>query len=268
MLSRIISGRKLFHALTFVALFYADSLFAIDTESDREAIVSARSKRFYKSNSVRRYLSFGGNYSSTGTSKNYELNSRYLHQSSSQIHEFNFQHENNYANLGTAAGKRFLVKKSELYDGSLSSKFIIGESKNYGVGYHRTIYDDLSKYYMDQRTAFGVGRLFLNDTLELDASVGYQDVKAYGHKWSFIPSFRTNIRLSPKLTLNSRGYVFIDHESMDNELKTSLIYRLNNKVSFEMRYTFEQRRYENDADKRGENAVSKMLTFGLVFDLE
>lgn len=256
-------------AATFVAAFFpfAPVAIAIDSESDREALVSARSKKFYKTNSVRKYLSLGGNYSSSGTAKKYEATSRYLYQSSSQIHEFNFQHESSYANLGTAAGKRFLVKKSELYDGSLSSKFIVGETKNYGVAYHRTIYDDLSKYYMDQRTALGVGRLFLDDTLEFDAGVGYQDVKAYGHKWSFVPSFRANIKLSPKIMLNSRGYLFIDHESMDNELKTSLIYRLNNKTSLELRYTFEQRRYENDAGRVEENAVNKMLTFGMVFDL-
>jgi hypothetical protein len=267
MLSLRFSYWKSVPVFAFLAFFSLES-FAIDTESDREAVVSARSKKFYKSNSARQYLSLGGNYSATGTAKSYEFNSRYLYQSSNQIHEFNFQHESSYGNLGSAAGKRYLVKKSELYDGTLSSKFIIGESKNYGVGYHRTIYDDLSKYYMDQRWALGAGRLFLNDNLEIDASIGYQDVKTYGHKWSFIPSFRANIKLSPKFTLNSRGYLFIDHESMDNELKTSLIYRFSNRTSFEIRYTIEQRRYEVDDDRVQSNAIAKVLTFGLVFDLD
>lgn len=255
-------------ALAFVLFFSPIELFAIDSESDREALVSAKSKKFYRSNSVRKYLSIGGDYTSTGTSKKYEFDTRYLYQSKSQIHQFDFQKEDKYSNLGSSKGKTYLVKKSELYDGAISSKFTLGETENYFAGYHRTIYDDMSKYYRDQRTAAGFGRMFFKRKLELDCSIGYHDVKVYGYKMSVIPSYRANIKLDKKFSINSRGYFYIDHESMDNEIKTSLIYRFSKNTSFEIRYTFEQRRYEDDTKKLMQiNSVYKKLTMGLVFDL-
>jgi Protein of unknown function, DUF481 len=259
----------LFLPLGLFFLFPSISALAIDNESDREAIVSAKSKKFYKSNRARQYLSFGGNYNSNQSSKNYELTSRYLYQNNRFINEFNFQHESKYANLGSTAGKTYLVKKSELYDASASSKALLFDTKNYGVFYHRTIYDDMSKYYRDQRTAVGLGKMFFDDRIEFDTSLGYQDVAAYGYKLSVIPSLRIIWKINDKLSFNQRAYLFVDHESMDNDFKTSLIYRINEKMSFEIRHTFEQRRYEDDSPKqrRTENQVYKSITFGLVLDL-
>jgi hypothetical protein len=262
----------------FLPLFYLFFLIclplsslALDGESDREAIISARSKKFYHKAArkipARKYLSLGGNRSSSDSSKSQELNIRYLHHSDSQIHQFDFEQKNYYSNQGSSSNKLHLVKKSELYDGTISSKFILGETRNYGVIYHRTIYDDLSDYYRDQRTAVGAGRMFFDGNLELDASIGYQEVKEYGYKVSFIPSMRLNFKLSENFSLNQRGYLFIDHKSMDNDLRTALRYRLSDKASFEIRHNFEQRRYEDSKKRKQENQVNRSITFNLVFNL-
>ena len=70
------------------------------------------------------------------------------------------------------------------------------------------------------------------------------------------------------ITGEARGYWFFDHESFDNELKTSLVYRLSDRMSFELRQTFEKRRYEADDDREVTNQINRSLTFGMIFDLQ
>lgn len=255
--------------LSFFVLFTSQisEVFAVDSESHREAIVSPRSKKFYKSNRSKQYLSFGGIYSSDYNSKKYQLNSRYLYQSDNFINEINYKGEANYADKGSGDNKRSYVKTTELYDVTISSKARIGEGNNYGVFFHRTIYDNLSSYYYDLHTAIGVGRMFFKNSLEFDLSVGYNDAKHYGYKMDVIPSLRAKFKITNKLTLTQRGYWFIDHESMDNGLKTSLVYRLGKKLSIELRNNFEQRRYEDDEDNVVVNRVNRSTTIGLIFDL-
>jgi len=253
--------------LSFISLQFLQEAFAVDSEANREAVVSPRSKRFYKTSGSKKYLSFGGNYSSDYNSKSYDLTARYLYQSSNYIHEINFQNENKYGDSGSAKNKRYDVKKSELYDFSLSSKARIKDSENYGVLFHRTMYNDLSKFYYDLHTAIGLGRMFFKEKLEFDISLGYHDIKNYGHKIDIIPSIRTNFRITKNLTLTQRGYWFFDHESMDNELKSSLVYRISDRMSLELRHAFEKRRYEEDDKHVATNLVNRSVTVGLVFDL-
>lgn len=254
-----------------VALFFFQSskaAFAVDARANREDVVAPRSKKLYRSNSARQYLSLGGNHTSDYNSKNYQFNAKYFYQSSNFIHEANFKNENKYSDSGSGSNRRYSVKTSELYDASFSSKMRLGDSENYAVGFHRTMYDDLSKYYFDMHTAVGVGRMFFNDKIELDLSVGYHDIKTYGHEIDFIPSIRTNFHITKNLTLIQRGYWFIDHESTDNELKTSLVYRIKERLSLELRHAFEQRRYEDDHNHVVVNQITRSTTLGLVFDLE
>ncbi len=251
----------------FVSILYIDNSLAVDSESSREAIVSSRNRKFYKSSRDRQYLALSGNVDSDHNSKDYEFGTRYLYHSDRFINNLDFSHEVKYRDLGTRPGKTVRVKRSELYDLSLSSKAKIFDTNNYAVFYHRTIYDDMSKYYYDLRTAAGVGRMFFKDALEIDFSLGYHDVKTYGNNFSVIPSFRFKKKITDKLRITQRGYLFIDHESMDNEIRTSLIYKLSKKVSFEIRHTFEQRRYERDEKRVGINQVRRLTTIGLIFDL-
>lgn len=179
----------------------------------------------------------------------------------------NFQHESEYADRGSSTSKEYAVKTSELYDLALSSKSRIKESNNYTVLYHRSIYDDLSNYYYDGRIAASLGRMFFNDKLEWDFSLSYHDVKEYGNDVDFITSWRANIKVTDNITFVQRAYLFLDHESMDNQFRTSLVYRIRNRLSLELRHNFEQRRYEEDNKNRTNNLVNRSVTIGIVFDL-
>ena len=188
-----------------------------------------------------------------------------LYQSNDHIHELNFKNEHDYGDSGSYSNKRYDVKKSELYDFSISSKARISDSKNYGVVFHRTQYDRLSSYVYNLNTAIGLGRMFFKEKIELDLSVGHHKTsnnqKNGDSEINFITSIRTNFKITNRLTLIQRGYWFIDHQSFDNELKSSLVYRLNDRLSFELRHAFEQRRYA------ASNQISRSMTAGLVFDL-
>lgn len=253
--------------LSFFVVQNPEDVFAVESRSNRESVVSPRTKKFYKSNSAKQYLSIGGSYTSDYNSKNYQLTSRYLYQSHSFIHEVNFQHETSYSDVGTGKNRKYDAKNSELYDLTIASKARLFDSENYGVLFHRTIYDDLSKYYYDTRTALGLGRMFFKEKIELDVSLGYHDIKSYGNEVDVITSIRTNFKITEHLTLTQRGYWFFDHESIDNQLKTSLVYRLTDKMSFELRHNFEKRRYEEDDKRVVTNQVNRSMTVGLIFDL-
>lgn len=257
-------------AFAIIIVAFPQKSFATFSESGREAIVSARSKRFYdKESKKREYISFGGSYSSDYNSKDFDIVSRYLYQSSRFINELNFENNNDYRDKGSGDNREYGVKTSELYDTTLSSKIRFEENgRNYAVFYHRTLYDEMSNYYYDLRNAIGVGRVFLDNKAELDISIGYQNTKNFGNRINIIPSIRTNFRLSKNLRFSQRGYLFIDQKSMDNGLKSRLIYRLSGKMSFEIRHNFEQRRYENDSNSKVENLVNRNITVGLVFDLD
>jgi len=250
----------------FVVFLFAEA-FAVEPTSQREAIVAPRAKRFYKSSRARQYLSFGGSYSSDYNSRQYQLVSRYLYQGERAIHEGNFKQQTDYSDSGSGSKKQYDAKKSELYDFSWSTKALFKDSKNYGVLYHRTIHDGFTKYSHDSRNAIGIGRLFLKERLEWDVSLGYHDVQHYGSEADLITSWRANFKLSEKITLVQRAYLFFDKTSTDSDFKTSLVYRIGEKLSFELRHNFERRNYIDDGDTAATNLASRSITIGLIFDL-
>jgi len=250
----------------FILLFFSAAN-ALEKEAQREAIVTPRSKRFYPRQQAKQYISFGGIYNSDYNSKQYQLNSRYLYQSNKMVNEMNFDHETRYADSGSGSKKKYRAKDRELYDLALSAKIKIGETNNYLVGYHRSIYDEFSNYTYDVRNAVGVGRAFFDGAFELDASLGYRDVKSEGEKMDFITSWRSNFKITEKLTFIQRAYLFLDNESVDNQFRSSLLYRIGERLSLELRHNFEQRRYENNAQNDVENFVNRSITIGLTFDL-
>jgi hypothetical protein len=270
MLSPRVFGNLFCHFFPLFFIFKplpALAAFSENSETSRQAIVAPRTKKFYKVDEARQYLALGGTYTSDYNSAQYQLNSRYFYQSNRFINEANFMQQTDYKDAGSGKGKRYKTKTGQIYDGSLSSKAIIGETKNYGVFYHRTVYNKFSDYYYDNHTALGVGRMFFKDRIELDTSLGYHNTKNFGSAMSFISSIRVNLKLTDKLTFVQRGYWFVDERSADNELKTSLVYRLNQKLSFELRYSFEQRRYDETEKSRVVNQQNKVATIGVVMDL-
>jgi len=256
--------------LCFFLLFLnpISSFAALDSESDRERIASAKSKTF--SRTARSHQSFllSGSYASDQNSKEYNLDSRYYYRSNKQMHEVNFFQKSSYANLGSSAGKTYLVKKSEVYDAMMSNKFMLLETNNYGVLYNRANYDDLSTYYYDLRTAAGLGRVFWDDKIEFDTSIGYLDIKNSGSKIFLMPAVRLNLKLTKDLTFTQRGYLFLDHESMDDDLRTSLKYKITSKISLSFNHTIEQRKYHDYTKRVTVNNTSRYTSVGLIFDLD
>lgn len=252
-----------FFFLSFLLLLCNPAL-ALDSESDREKIVAAKSRKFYRSSRAIQSFLISGNKDSDYNSKSYQLDSRYYYQSEKWLHEINFFRKTSYSE----SKSKGLEKKSELYDGMMSNKFLIGDSKNYGLLYNRVNYDELSTYYYDLRTAGGFGRIFFEDKIELDASVGYMDIKNSGSKTFLLPSIRLNLPITRNLTFTQRGYWFIDYESMDDDIRTTLKYRINNRVSLVLNHIFEQRKYD-DIKKRAEvNQTRRYISMGFVFDLQ
>jgi hypothetical protein len=242
--------------------------FALESETDRKKSVTPRNARFYKSERSRSYIALNGKYSSNERSKEKEIRSRYLYQSNKYIHQINFLNETYHTNKGTKVGTRHLIKRKEVYDISLSTKSIIANTDNYLVAFHRTIYDDMSDYYRDMQTTVGFGRRMLNQAVELDFGVGYKESKNYSYNINFSPSWRAQYKITKKLTFNQRGFLFIDHEVMDAEIKTGLMYRLNKKLSFEIRHNFDQRRYADKKEREVVNKIRKTVTFGIVYHFD
>ena len=254
--------------LIILLIFLAQKTMAQqELRSAREAVISSQSKKFFQSNRTRQYLSIGGSYGSDYNSKSYQINSRYFLQNENFTHEINAQHQVDYVDIGSGKNKKYKVKKSELYDLMLASKARIFSSNNYGFIYHRSIYDKFSIFLYDQRSALGLGRMFLNQKLEMDFSMAYRDVKMQTYEINYLSSIRINHKFNNKLSLIQRRYIFFEDRLLDQEHKTSLIYRLNNQLSFELRHNFEKRRYIDVAKRVAVNQVSRGVIIGLIFDL-
>lgn len=251
----------------FLVFMQISSAFAVESRSKREAILTPRSKKFYKGNRAKQYLSLTGGYASDKSYTSQALDGRYLYQNYQFIHELNFDYKMDQKDVGSGKKKRFNVKTAQAFDFTMANKIRLFSSQFYGVLYHRLLYDELSSYYHDHRTAGGGGYIFFKDKWELDASISNYVIKDMPSRIDFIVSSRINYKLLDNLTLNQRSYLFLDKMSVDYELRTSLIYRLNQKMSFEIRHNFEKRRYRDFKNKPAINDVSRAITVGLVFDL-
>lgn len=265
MITHHLRKRIALHLFFLPFIILSDPALALDSESDREKIVAARSKKFYRSSRAIQSFLLSGNKDSDYNSKSYQIDSRYYYQSEKQMHEINFFHKVAYSQSSSQG----LKKTSELYDTLLSNKFMLSsESKNYGVLYNRVNYDEFSSYYYDLRSAVGFGRIFFDDKVELDASIGYMDIKNSGSKSFLLPSIRMNFPITRNLTFTQRAYWFIDYESMDDEIRTTLKYRINNRVSLALNHIFEQRKYDDLNKSAAVNQTRRYLSVGFVFDLQ
>lgn len=252
--------------LASVLLSFGASAAAQDSVSDRKRIASAKAKRFYRnSNRVNKALSLAGSYDSDYNSKEYQLDMRYFFQSSRQMHEIDFLRQVRYANVSSS--NKNLVQKDNQYDLEISSKMRLAETNNYLALYSRSNYDDLSKYYYDLRNAVGVGRIFFDDKVEFDVSAGYRNTMTYGNRMFLVPSLRLNLKISPRCSLISRSYVFVDSNGLDDEFKTSIRYQLNKDVSFEVNHTFNKRRYIDEDTSQQLMQVRRFISLGFVFNL-
>lgn len=259
--------------INFFLVFFLSNYFSTkalaqqESKSPREAVLSSFNKRFYQSNRVRQYLAFAGSYNSDYNSKSYQFNSRYFFQNPNYTHEISVFHEVDYADTGSGKTKKYDVKKVESYDLTASSKARLGESLNYGVFYHRSLYDKFSSFLYDHRTAVGIGRAFNNEKIEFDFSLAYRDIKSDTFEIDYLSSLRLTHKFNNKISVMQRSYIFFGKNLYDEEYRTSLLYRLNNKVSLELRHNIEKRRYSDYPKRVNVNQISRGITFGMVFDL-
>lgn len=266
---KLLTKISFYSHLLFFFLFtlfasFANFSFASDTEADREKLVSAKSRKFLRSDKAKQYVIISGNRDSDHNSRSQEIDLRYLYQSKQSLHEINYLQENRYTNKGTTVGNTYLEKDRERYDILISNKFrILKDSQNYLAVYNRVDYDDLSSYYYDFRSAVGFGRSFFSDKIELDASYGYLNIKNSGSKTFLLPSIRINIPITKKITFTQRAFWFIDYESMDNEIRSTLQYRIAKNYSLTLNHIFEQRKYDDLDDRVQVNQTRKYTSIGL-----
>lgn len=260
-----------FLRLVFLFSLKSISAFAIDNnQSDRERVVNARNDRFYKSNTIRQYINLGGEYESDEDSKQYVLSMGHFYRSSKLINEVDFLHQTDYSEKNVKIGKTSelaKVKTSELYDFQLSTKKILKDTQNYFIFYNRTKYDDLSKYYYDSTSSIGLGRMFFNDRLEVDLGIGYSNVKNYGEKITYVPSFRTEFDITPKLHFIQRGFMYFSGNADDYQLRTRFQYLISPRLYLQVTHDYDQRIYSDRKTRHQYNETHRRIVFGFRYDL-
>lgn len=252
--------------VVFFLQFFPSEIFAIDnSQTDRSRVVAPRNDRFYKNARTRQFVNFSGEYESDEDSKQYVILTGHFYRSQKWINETDFLYQVDYGQR--AANNYELQKTSELYDFQISSKAIIGDTQDYLVFYNRSKYDKLSTYYYDITTAGGVGRMFFDDKLEIDISLGHSEVKEYDQKTTFIPSFRAEFDIWEKLHFIQRGYMFFSDQADDYQLRTRFQYPIRGNLYLQLSHDFDKRSYSNEAKNQKVNEVHRRILFGFRYDL-
>ncbi len=252
--------------LLLLAINFSNKSFAIDNnQTDRARVISPRNERFYKSNRIRQYVNFGGEYESDENNKQYVFSLGHFYRSSKLINEVDFLHQVDYVERSSQQNQ--LIKTSELYDFQISSKAIIKDGRDYLVFYNRSKYDDLSSYYYDVTTAVGVGRMFFDDRLEIDVGIGHSNVKEFDQKTSFVPSFRTEFDITKNIHFIQRGYAFFSDQAHDYQLRSRIQYPISQRLYLQLSYDIDKRRYSDKNKNIRINEVHRRAVLGFRYDL-
>ena len=243
-------------------LFCNNFCLALDgSRSDRESIITAKSGQFYKAQQKpRQFIGLSGSYDSDYNSKDYELLLNYYYRSNQFIHDIFFNQQTRYSENS----KKTPYKSRELYDVQLSSKMLLFDTNHYFTLYQRSTYDEFSTYYYDVTNAVGFGHIFF-DRLELDVGVGDNRSKVAGYNNQINASLRLEVKLSDKVTLMNRSYVFFSAMSQDYESRTRLSYPINNKLDFTVTHNFEKHYYRDDKKNRAINQTSRSVLLGIKY---
>lgn len=236
---------------SFLVLFFC--LFFTSNSFAKKSFADLNKGSFYKTNKVKQFFSLGGGYKSDHNSKEYEVLSGYRYKSKKFLHEIDFLHEATYAST-----TRIPIRKTEeLYDFELSSRMMIENSKNYLNLYHRTQYDEFSKFYYDISSAVGVGRLFLNNHVESSLSFGYNENKNTNSEIILIGILKGKIKITDSIKFATRGLLERKEKTYDEEIKNILSFRIQKNLFFELIHRYEKNRFVNSTRKLGEHRVSR-----------
>lgn len=235
-----------------------------DSRTDRSRVATSKAKKASKNKKIYRSLTVAGSYNSDYNSKNYRLLLRGYYQDFGKIFQLDFSHYSNWQDTGTGKKKVFLAKTSELYDLQLISKLRIGDSKYYLAGYERVNYDDLSNYYYDHRQALGMGIFLDKDQIELDLSFGRYQIKDTKTDDFIVPSLRMNYKISKKIRVSTRNYLFLNHNSFDFQNRSSVKYYLTKNFALELIYNFDK--VSSGLGQNKTNRVERFVQFGTNLD--
>lgn len=245
-----------------ILLLFANSAFAIENKSYREAIVSALNRKFPAKK--RQYIALNGNMSSDYNSHNYQLAFRYFYQNPQFLADVNFDYSKNFADVGSGKKKRYDVKNQEQHDFKFNSKSKIFNTPYYVAIYQRTLQDYLANNSYDLRLDVGLGYIFLPDLFEFDISFGKRKLANIKQQNEIVSSLRMQHKISDAVSINSRFFVFSNSNSIDYELRNAISYKLNNLFSLEARHNLEKRAYFEN--KKKYNYVNRSFNFGFIYN--
>jgi hypothetical protein len=235
----------------------------------RAALADVRLENFTKSSIARQYIALGGNYKSDENSKDYDISAGYKYRSDKFIHEFEFLNQVDYAEVtkrvDSKTSVKVMTKKKELYDAELSSKMLIANSNNYFNFYNRSKYDELSTYYYDVTTVLGLGRI-LSENFEADLNIGHNDVKNFNSEMVVNPTLRAKFDLTDKITFITRGYIFQRENTYDEQLRSRLAFRMDNKISLEFIHSYEKNRDYDEKTRSTANKIERSVAVRIKYD--
>lgn len=235
----------------FWLFLFSGSFLLVLLDPIDDAYSDVRKDRFSKRADVRQFIAFGGNYQSDQNSREYEISAKYEYKSDRFMNEFNF-----LRNVTKAETKTIPMRKTkDLYDSELSGKVLISSSDYYFSYYNRSKYDDFSIYGHDVVTTAGFGKLFLNQKVELGLNLGWNDVKYYDSDIVINPTLQLNLDLTDRIRLVTRGFIYkrgVNFDGIKNyseQLRSSLSFKLDKNLYFEMVHYYDKNRYVNKTSK-------------------
>jgi hypothetical protein len=229
-----------------------------------DAWADARKDRFRKGSNPNQFIAFGGTRKTDHNSKQNDFVLTYQFKNDRFLHEFDLRQRTTYS----ATTTKEMRKSEELYDAEISSKMMILNSPYYFNFYNRSKYNEFSSFYYDVTTASGLGRTFFDKAIYFDMNIGWNDVKNGNSELVINPSMRLNLKLTKNIDLTEVGYILQREETYDEQLKTRLSYRLNERIYLQFYHTYEKNRYIYHNKKLTEikTEASRSYVFRIKYD--
>ena len=214
--------------ITIVAFLFCNSAFS-----------DVRNEFFYKTKTVRQYITFGGDQKSDENSKEYELFLGYRYKSNKYICEIELIYETKSASTTTKP----MRKTKELYEAEISGKALILNSNNYFNLYHKSSYDWFSENYYNITNTVGLGRVFFNGIMAADLNLGYNYVHYSNSEITINPTITIRWPVTKNINLSLQGYAFKTEQNYSEQTKSRLSFRLNDKISLVLAHEYGKERY-------------------------
>ncbi|MDA0902147.1 MAG: DUF481 domain-containing protein [Proteobacteria bacterium] len=221
------------------------------------AFADVRQQSFYKTYKPRQYISFGADHKSDENSKEHEVSLGYRYKSNKYIHEIDLEYETIWA----STTRKPTRKTRERYEAELSSKMMLGQSKNYLSLFHHSEYDQFSKKYYDTTSVAGLGRMFFDGKVEADFNIGWNHARNATSEMVINPTLRVTFPISKQLKFSSRGFIFKREQDYDEKLDSRLTFRFTPKLSLDFIHKYKKDRFFHT--KTNSNKVQVDRTYSI-----